>query len=135
MFDTFEGFDERDAQTDRELGYSMATEQFATSVDLVMSKMKYPANCIIKEGWFPETAQSISDRFVFVSLDVDLYKAILAGLEFFYPLLVEGGYMFVHDYNNSGHKGVKPALREFSSKQGINFFPLTDGCGSAVIAK
>ena len=135
LFDTFEGFDERDARLDRQKGYSLADEKFNTSVESVMKKMKYPDNCIVRKGWFPESADGVSDKFVFVSIDVDLYQAILSGLEFFYPLLVEGGYIFVHDNNNKGYKGVKPAVREYCAKANIGYFPLTDGSGSAVIAK
>lgn len=100
-----------------------------------MKKMRYPENCIIRKGWFPESAQGISDRFVFVSIDVDLYQPILSCLEFFFPLLVQGGYIFVHDYNSVNYRGVRPALREFCKKKNINYFPLSDGSGSAIISK
>ncbi len=135
LFDTFEGFDERDAQIDRAKGYSNAIEKFPTSIELVKNKMKNPGNCIFRKGWFPESAHGISDKFTFVSIDVDLYKAITSCLEFFYPLLVKGGYMFVHDYNSNDYRGVKPAVRKFCKKEDINFFPLTDGSGSAIILK
>lgn len=135
LFDTFEGFDERDAKVDRQKGYSRADGVFPTSVDLVLKKMEYPEQCIIKKGWFPESAVGVEDKFAFVSLDVDLYSAISSGLEFFYQRLVEGGYIFVHDFNNKNYQGVKPAVREFCSKQGIGYFPLTDESGSVVITK
>lgn len=97
--------------------------------------MKYPDNCVVRKGWFPESAYGISDKFVFVSIDVDLYQPIYAGLEFFFPRLVRGGYIFVHDYNSKKYSGVKAAVREFCMQNNTVFFPLTDRTGSAVIPK
>jgi O-methyltransferase len=135
LFDTFYGFDNRDSEIDIQKGYSRANEKFISSIDLVLAKMKYPENCIIKKGWFPESACEITDKFVFVSLDTDLYQAIYNGLEFFFPLLVNGGYIFVHDYNSKYYSGVKAAVRGFCLKKEIGFFPLTDKSGSAIITK
>ena len=88
LFDTFEGFDKRDAEVDRRENFSSATQDFAlTSVDLVLSKMEHKDNCIIRKGWFPQTADGIDDTFCFVSLDCDLYQPLKSGLEFFSHLL------------------------------------------------
>lgn len=42
---------------------------------------------VIKKGYFPESIQNDenlkNEKFCFVSLDPDLYKPILEGLEFF----------------------------------------------------
>jgi O-methyltransferase len=135
LFDTFEGFDERDSALDIRRGYSKAEGTFTTSIDSVLRKMKYPGNCVVKKGWFPESAQDISETFAFVSLDTDLYQPIYAGLKFFFPLLANNGYMFVHDYNNRAFGGVKEAVRQFCSEERISYFPLTDRSGTAVIAK
>lgn len=54
--------------------------------------------CIIRKGVFLETVLEINDKFVFVSLDVDLYDPTLAGLEFFIPNMVKGGIILVHYY-------------------------------------
>jgi O-methyltransferase len=76
-----------------------------TSVDLVMKKMAHPAKVRIVQGYFPESLQDLDDTFAFVSLDVDLYQPISAGLEWFYDRLSRGGYIFVHDYNNRRYRG------------------------------
>ena len=44
--------------------------------------MTYPNNCIIKKGFFPDTAIGRGTIF-FVSIDVDLYNPIYNALEFF----------------------------------------------------
>jgi O-methyltransferase len=47
--------------------------------------MKYKENCIVRKGYFPETAEDLEDEFVFVSIDADLYEPIYNGLCYFYP--------------------------------------------------
>lgn len=91
LFDTFTGFDQRDRndQIDRMSDsngsslYNACDYLASTTVDLVMSKMKYPEKCVIKKGYFPETAADVDEKFVFVSIDVDLYKPTLEGIRFF----------------------------------------------------
>jgi O-methyltransferase len=56
LFDTFEGFDERDVKIELKNNYSAGNQDFSnTSVELVLNKMKHKDNCIIKKGFFPET--------------------------------------------------------------------------------
>ena len=42
--------------------------------------------------------KSLDYGYAFVNIDVDLYKPLLAGLEYFWPRMAENGYIFVHDY-------------------------------------
>jgi O-methyltransferase len=137
LFDTFEGFDHRDVKIEIENGFSAAKKQdyYNSSVELVMDKMKYPESCIVKKGYFPETVTGVEEKFVFVSIDVDLYEPIYNGLLFFYPRLQPGGYIFVHDYNNIGFGGAKAAVQKFAKEFNVSYFPLTDGCGTAVFVK
>lgn len=136
LFDTFEGFDEKDKKTEKELGLNEATQDFSnTSVDAVLKLMPFPDQCIIKKGFFPETAADIDDTFVFVSLDTDLYEPIYQGLIYFYPKMQKGGYIFVHDVNNDSYKGAAKAVEQFSSEQNISFLPIPDSCGSVVFIK
>ena len=136
LFDTFQGFDARDVRIEQEQSYSSGDQEFSkTSIELVLGKMKYPENCIVKQGYFPDTAQDVHDEFVFVSIDADLYKPIYDGLCYFYPKLVKGGCLFVHDYNNDEYQGAHDAVRQFCRDHDIGFFPLPDACGTAVIIK
>lgn len=137
LFDTFEGFNEEDVESDVKAGYSTGKQDFSnTSAEMVLNKMPYQANCIIRQGWFPETAKGLEEeRFVFVSLDADLFEPIYEGLKFFYPRLQPGGGIFVHDFNNCGYKGSAAAVRKFSNEQRVPYFCLTDECGSAVLLK
>lgn len=136
LFDTFEGFDNRDIGTEVGKGFSTGDQDFSgTSVALVLGKMPHKDNCIVCKGYFPATAESIEDKFAFVSIDTDLYEPILAGLQYFYPRLHKGGYIFVHDYNNEGYKGARQAVLEFCRQQHIAFVPIPDLGGSVVIGK
>ena len=136
LFDTFEGFDQRDIKKEISNNYSTASVDLAnTSVDLVLEQMPFKDNCIIKKGFFPDTALNLDETFAFVSIDADLYQPIYEGLKYFYPRLSRGGYIFIHDYNNHEFKGSKQAVRDFCKEHTISYFPLSDYAGSAVISK
>ena len=134
LFDTFEGFDERDLKSEtndvKENGIGHLND---TSIEIVMNKMLYPKNVIIKKGWFPESAVGLdNEKLCFVNLDPDLYEPILAGLEFFYPKMVKGGVILIHDYFNKGYPGVRQAVSEFCEKYNLNSFPIGDDISIAI---
>ena len=138
LFDTFQGFSERDKKVDIGAGFSSAAEDFSdTNVDMVLAKMRHPEKVTIRAGYFPESLREADEqeRFAFVSIDTDLYKPIYDGLRFFYPRLSPGGYIFVHDYNNKDYPGVNAAVRKYCEEENINCFPLVDPCGTGVVAK
>jgi len=136
LFDTFEGFNEKDVEIETLLNFSKKRHNFSqTNEEIVLQKMKFRENCIIRKGYFPETANGIEDIFAFVSIDTDLYTPIYNGLKYFYPRLANGGYIFVHDYNEGLYPGVKEAVKKYCEEEGITFFPLSDLGGSAIIMK
>jgi O-methyltransferase len=136
LFDTFEGFDAKDITTEKQNHYSSGEQEFSdTSVELVLNKMKYRDNCIVKKGHFPESANDVNDSFCFVGLDADLYEPVLSGLRFFYPRLENKGYIFVHDFNNDLYKGARQAVLEFCNANDINYLPIPDSGGTAIITK
>lgn len=138
LFDTFEGFSSRDIRVERERNYSLRNEGFFgdTSIKRVLNKMPFKENVVVKKGYFPDTAEGLDEKYCFVSLDMDLYQPIRAGLEYFYPRLSGGGYIFIHDCN-IGHvhyKGARIALLEYTEKQRIGYVMLPDN-HTAVITK
>ncbi|MDR3113505.1 MAG: TylF/MycF family methyltransferase [Endomicrobium sp.] len=143
LFDTFEGFASKEraaAQSYGDLQAGAITEFDNTSVDLVLGKMPYPKQCVVKKGFFPDTAAGMEDeKFSFVSLDTDLYEPILNGLRWFYPRLEKGGYILIHDFNNNLYKGVKRAVLHFIDEMawggGGEFLPMPDAWGRAIICK
>jgi O-methyltransferase len=113
LFDTFEGFSDKDLEMESAVMNSF-NFYWNKSVELVLNKMPNPQNCIIKKGYFPETASGLEDNFAFVSLDCDLYLPMLAGLKYFYPRMSRKGIIFVHDYLSPLFgESVKRAVFEF----------------------
>ena len=136
LFDTFEGFDKRDVIVEIRNKYSSGNQDFTrVNLDQVLQKMKHPEKCVIKKGHFPESLDGLEDEFCFVSLDADLFQPMLEGLKYFYPRLVRGGYIFVHDFNNRDYRGVKKAVQEFCREREINYLPIPDTKGTVVIMK
>ena len=134
LFDTFEGFDSRDIEIEKGISQSRPEESnFAnTSVELVMGKMTYPDNVEIHKGYFPETAVGVDDKFCFVNLDFDLYHPILEGLRFFYPKMVRGSVLLVHDYYHAGLPGVKRAISEYEDEAGWEIIKLPIGDNQSI---
>jgi len=139
LFDTFEGFDANEALAEVKAGN--CTDVFVqtykqTNVEAVLSKMEYPNRVIIKQGIFPESINGLESDFAFVSLDMDFEESIYAGLEYFYPRLLEGGYLFVHDYNSS-LTGVERAVDRYEKNNNIKLckMPLCDANGTLAITK
>lgn len=136
LADTFEGFPKEDIDTEQKKGFSDGCQDWSgTNVRKVLSRMPFQEQCIVKKGRFPDSMQDLDDRFAYVSLDMDLYQPILAGLEYFYPRLNAGGYIMVHDCCNEMYPGARAAVEEYCRKQNIGYVICTDGCGSAVITK
>ena len=136
LFDTFEGFDNRDVLSETKNRFSSGEQDFTdTSVESVLKRMPFPGKCKPVKGFFPESGKNIDDSFVFVSLDADLYDPLYQGLQFFYPKLVNGGYIFIHDFNNDAYPGTRKAVEQFCAEQKINYLPVPDLGGSSIIMK
>lgn len=144
LFDTFEGFTDTDVATERAYAMSRAeVGDFAdTSVGAVLDRLPHPEMCKVRKGHFPETAAGLTHTdFALVSLDADLYEPTMAGMEFFYPRLNEGGVLLIHDYHNTRFKGVRQAVKEYEQKliksgtAPLKLVPLGDLHGSCVVIK
>jgi O-methyltransferase len=135
LFDTFCGFDKRDVEIEKNFNNNAKENDFTNnSIEIVLKKMRHPQNCIVKKGWFPETAENMEEKFAFVSIDTDLFEPIYQGLLYFYNRLEKGGYIFVHDYNGKLY-GAKEAVQKFSAEFNAPYVPLSDLCGSVVFSK
>ena len=111
LFDTFEGFHEKDVSKEHKMGFSKNVE-----------------------GYFSNSAIDINDTFCFVNLDADLYAPTLAGLQYFYPRMVEGGFILIHDYFSKAFSGARVAVKEFAEQVGCKPIPIGDTL-SVVIRK
>ena len=139
LFDSFEGFEHDEALLEKAKGH--CNQEFIeifkdTSADKVIEKMPHKDKCIIKKGFFPESAVGIEEKFKFVSIDFDFENSIYDALEWFYPRMVKGGYIFIHDYNEPTLKGVKKAVVSYEQKYGeLIKIPIADKCGTIIVYK
>lgn len=140
LFDTFEGFDARDISSDKEKGFSNSTKEnylSDTSVELVLNKLPHKEKAVVRKGFFPDTAKGLeNEKFLFVNIDFDLYDPILEGLRFFYPRMVDGGVILVHDFFSVGYKGVRAAVDKFEVENGkLIKFPIGDHISIGIMKK
>ena len=138
LFDTFEGFSEKDITIEASGNLSRAkTGDFSsTDIDSVLHVMPDPARTVIHKGWFPDTFSDVRDEtFCFVSLDADLYAPTAAALPLFYERLATGGVLLVHDVYSTQFSGCRKAVGEFCLKNHLFADPVCDLHGSAIIRK
>jgi O-methyltransferase len=132
LFDTFSGFPEAD------LAPGATDERFRdTSEQAVRRRVGSSPNVVLRPGYVPDTLAGLEDeRFAFVLLDLDLLEPTRASLEFFYPRLAAGGYLVMHDYNNSESDwACKRAFDAFLADRPERLVELGDVWGSALIRR
>jgi O-methyltransferase len=133
LFDTFTGFDRRDftgPDSHRRPGFG----------DVSLEKVKQlvgTQDVFYVPGFFPNSCAQIAlpNEIALAHLDCDLYEPTKAGLEVFYPRLVPGGMIIVHDYSSGYWPGVKNAVDEFFASRPERPVLLPDRSGSVVLRK
>ncbi len=142
LFDTFEGFDETEAN--EELERRRCDEDFIkghkdTSVQLMLKNLPHPDKAIVCKGFFPHSVsvQASGEKYAFVSLDVDFEESMYQGLKFFYPRMAKQGVIFVHDYNTYYLEGVRDAIKRYEDDENIVLckVPIADRAGTLIITK
>jgi len=133
LLDTFEGFDAKDfvgIDNGRKITFA------DTSLEAVRQRVG-DENTKLIQGYFPATAESLpaDGRYALVHVDCDLFQPIMNSLEYFYPRMVPGGFIVVHDYNSFGWDGAEKAVDQFFANRPECVVPVPDGCGSVVIRK
>lgn len=133
LFDTFEGFPRQD------LGPNAPEDNRwnDTSVKVVLHNIGDRRNIKIRKGIVPDTFRGLEkEQFAFVLLDLDLYKPTLSSLGFFYPRLIKGGYLLVHDYNSpESEYACNRAVNEFMHDKPEKMIEIADEWGSALFRK
>ena len=74
-------------------------------------------------------------RYALVHIDCDLYAPVKSALSYFYPRLVPGGFLVVHDYSSLHWNGAERAVDEFFADLSESVVPITDSAGSVVVRK
>lgn len=139
LFDTFEGFSSKDLAIEEAVsGPAGHHNDFKdTSEELVRERILYPERAMICKGYFPASIprEAEEEKYAFVSLDPDLYEPTKQGLCFFFPRLMHGGVILVHDYNSLQFQGVRRAVDEYLLGYQLSVIPLPDLHGSCVIQR
>ena len=124
LFDTFIGLPEV-TNDDTHFGekHWHDNEFNNTSVESVKKLLSKYENVHVIKGEFPESGKEIIEKsFCFVHLDVDLYKSTIDALKFFFPKMVQGGIILIHDFHSDG---IQKAFKEFKNENQIQLIELT----------
>ena len=64
-----------------------------------------------------------------------MYTPTIEGLRFFYPRMMPGGIILVHDYFTKFYHGVKQAIDDFEKEMSIILtrVPIGDGISIAIV--
>lgn len=132
LFDSFQGFAESAGATQ-----AFQAAHTHTAVEAVLAIQPHPAMVTVKPGFFPESLEGLEERFCLVSLDVDFEDTTLEGLRYFWPRMVAGGYLLLHDWGSPKLPGVARAFRRYEEEwgQSIGAVPLPDIGGSLILCK
>lgn len=132
LFDSFQGFLPEEGAAP---SFQAAHEN--TTAQQVLSSLPHPENVRLMPGFFPESLQGLEDRFCLVSLDVDFPETTLEGLRYFWPRMVPGGCLLVHDWGNPSLPGVRQAVAQYQQELGYRLpaVPLADVNGTLVLCK
>lgn len=145
LFDTFTGYDYRDVEKERELGfsdvkagdYSLSQREFEQIENRLLGRMPYPEMVVIKKGWFPETAYDLeAEKYALVHIDTGLYAPTYAGIQYFFPRMNKGGVILVSGYEDGKRESVRLAIQDLEKKYGaFLMFPIADSEGSIAILR
>lgn len=135
LFDTFDGFDKRDVESEKLASASSVQYMRNTTAELVVNKLPNPSMATVHIGYFPETARGIDEEFCFVNLDMDLYQPTLNGLHYFYPRMVRHGVILIHDYFSESYPNVKQAVVDYMTQTGqkLHYLPAGDDYSLAIL--
>ncbi len=128
LFDSFEGFPELSPVDSKK--FAKGDHKTTKSFEQIKMDFSIHSKAHLIRGFIPETFSQIphNSQFSFVFFDCDLYRPALDTFQYFWPRLVVGGFLPIHDYfcEEGGFEGVKVATHEFFDKRKdceLLFFP------------
>ena len=119
--DSFGGFIPEEIRKERELGFTNFGEKSYQYnkfeyVKKKIKKLKLSDNVILKKGYFQETLPGINSDFCMGFIDCDLGDSMNYSEEKIWPRIVNGEWLFFHDYGWEGYQNVKPTVDNFVNK-------------------
>jgi hypothetical protein len=134
LFDTFEGFDSRDL-----IGkdVNVTNDTFSDTSFEMVKKLIGEKNTVYVKGYFPESLSQIEeiDDLVLVHIDCDLEKPVHSALNYFYPRMIKGGFIILHDHSSLYWPGAQTAIDAFFKDKPEFVIPIPDKSGTCVIRK
>ena len=119
VYDSFEGLPDLSKW---EINSGWRPRTLATSEDVLISNFNennLPVP-IITKGWFCDIPEDkLPEKISFAFLDGDFYDSIYDSLVKVYDRVVDGGYIFFHDYKRNDLPGVEAAIKDFFELRGI----------------
>ena len=121
LIDSFQGL----PPTNSEKGDSHFQGEFADTSHLDVAgyfHMMYQNVRVIK-GFSPSVFEFFDEKtkFIYLHIDVDIYDSCRHAAEFFWPRLMEGGYMLWDDYGFTSCRGAKNYIDEFTAELECKF--------------
>ena len=119
VYDSFEGLPDLSKW---EINTGWRPRTLVTSEDVLTSNFienNLPTP-IITKGWFCDIPEDrLPEKISFAFLDGDFYDSIYDSLVKVYDRVVDGGYIFFHDYKRNDLPGVEAAIKDFFELKGI----------------
>jgi O-methyltransferase len=119
VYDSFEGLPDLSKW---EINTGWKPRTLVTSEDILTSNFienNLPTP-IITKGWFYDIPENkLPEKISFAFLDGDFYDSIYDSLVKVYDRVVDGGYIFFHDYKRNDLPGVEAAIKDFFELRGI----------------
>jgi len=131
VYDSFEGLPDL-SKWEENSGWRPRTLKTTEEVLIANFKQNNLPVPDITKGWFKDIPDyRIPEKIAFAFLDGDFYDSIYDSLVKVYDKVVDGGYIFFHDYNRADLPGVKAAINDFFEQRGItnNVFEITNQVG------
>lgn len=137
LLDTFSGIDPRFLSDDEREQGVMARNKwrlrrgfYTTGIDAVKENFSSWKNIQIVAGAIPETLEAVkTERVAYLHLDMNCVPPEVAALEYFWNLLVPGGFVLLDDYAYRGHTLQKNAMDELASERHVKIVSLPTGQG------
>ena len=132
LLDTFQGIPlEQISESELSIGVAQMNRKYPTGDKTyldVKDKFKKWKNCNIIRGKVPDTLSQVnSEKFSYVSIDMNVTSAEIAAAEFLWPKMVPGAIMLLDDYGWEAHIHQKIAFDEFALKHEIQILSLPTG--------
>jgi len=121
ILDSFEGFPELNINDPKE--HKKGDYNIKVSFNEIKDRFFIFPQAKLLKDFVPASFKRIpkNEKFSLVFYDCDLYQPALDTFKFFWPRIVRGGYLIIHDYKTEagGFTGVKKATDQFFADKKI----------------